>query len=946
MDKQKITAVLKVVVFLLAILCLVSFIRFQAGELAAIQPDQRNVFQDPNGLPYFTEMDSYYNLRMTQDLLDHGHFGNIIKPDGTPWDTLSYAPDGRSADYEPMIAYVTIFLYKIANMFTNMSLTEVAFYASVIIAPLAAIPAYIIVRRITNDYGGITAGLIVSLAPNYFSHTFAGFFDTDMFAVVLPLFIILFFIESIRSDKFVYRLLFAIATIISFAIFSLSWTGYIFYAALLVIFMIIYIILGFIFKVNLVKPIKEYPNFFKWLVNQREIFSIVFIAIVGFIVLGFTVGFNSLIDAPLQLVGLTQIQQAASATAYPNVYISIAELQIPNLLYGGIVGAFTANAGGIVNGIGGIVPLFGALIILFTFIQRLGALRKVNVDKGGIKKPPKSQRTSASKLKERKDRVSLIDSEMEDIKTQEDVSKNKRETLLYLTLFGVWIILTTVAITQGSRFIREFMIPFGVCVGLFVGYAVTYVKTKMDDKNMLMAIAIGGSLLTFYPIFQTFQIFYPMFNISVTLSYIIPVAICLAMMGISALLIYGIKGFTKRFKKGNKDEKDTNNVIRNKETKSDGVSRFGKVAVMVIILLAIVTPTVVGAYQVSLSVVPSTSDPMWDSMLWAKANTTSDTTIASWWDFGYLFQIASERPVLFDGGSQTGIRAYWVGKAMTTNDTLLSGEIFSMLANAGDRPSELLDNFTNDSAKTVEILENTLALDKEEAKNVMMGTYNLTSAQADEVLELTHPDTNVPVIFVGSSDMLQKAGWWTYFGNWDFEAKDSHGYQYLVATAPADLVDINSTTREARITNLNENGILYQTVVTTGAGNNTTDVTTEVVYENNGSKVMTQNNTEYNPFALYSQLIIEDNIIWKNETVNSSGNYSVFVIGNNETYTSIIMSKELENAMFTKLFILGGFGQDTYELVNMENGVSLWQISGIETRTQDAINAANTNNNN
>ncbi|MCL2687784.1 MAG: dolichyl-diphosphooligosaccharide--protein glycosyltransferase subunit STT3 [Methanobrevibacter sp.] len=924
MDKQKIWAVLKVVVFILAIVCLVSLLRFQAAELSAISPDQRGYFQDSNGLPYFTELDSYYNLRMTQDLINNGHFGSMVKPDGTPWDTLSYAPDGRSADYEPLLPYTTALFYRLVNMFLDMDLREVAFYLPAIIAPLAAIPAYIIVRRITNDYGGITAGIIASASPYYFSHSFAGFFDTDVFAVTIPLLIVLFFIESIRSNKFIYRLIFSILTVLTIVLMALSWLGYIFYIGILTLFMIAYLILGFVFKVGLIQPIKKHPNILAWLVNQREIFSIVFVAIFGVIGLTLTRGFDAVINAPFELIGATQIQEAATAaTAYPNVYISIAELQIPNILYGGIVGAFTANSGGIINAMGGILPLFGILIILFVLAQRLWALRSYNVGEAAIKKPPKSQRQATSKLKERKDRTSLIESTMGNIKTTDDVYRNKRETLLYLTLFSVWVIICALAMTQGSRFIREFMVPVSLVIGLFVGYATNYVKIKMTDKNKLMAIVIGGALLTIFPIYQTLQIFYPMFKLSSNFVFIIPIAIYLVIIIISALLIYGIKIPKKGFKIG-------------------GVSRFGKTAVMIIIMLAIVTPTVFSAYQVSLSIVPSTSDPMWDSMLWVKANTTNDTTLASWWDFGYVFSYAGERPVIFDGGSQTGIRAFWTGKAMTTNDTTLSANIFTMLANSGDRASETLDNYTNDSAKSTEILETTLALSEDEARTTMIETYNMTYAQADEVANMTHPENPIPVIFVASSDMLQKAGWWTYFGNWDFEAKTSQGYQYLVASEPADLVKVNNTASQANITNLNQNGILYQTVVTTGAENNTTDATIATVFEN-GSKVMTQNNTEYNPFAVYNLIIIEDNIIWKNETVNSTGNYTLLVIGDNGTYTSIIMSKELENAMFTKLFILGGYGQDSYELLNMEPGVSLWQVSGLETRTQEAINAANNN---
>ena len=52
---------------------------------------------DPEtGLPYLTEIDSYYHLRMTRDIEEKGHPGEILR-EGEPWDMLSYAPTGRSA---------------------------------------------------------------------------------------------------------------------------------------------------------------------------------------------------------------------------------------------------------------------------------------------------------------------------------------------------------------------------------------------------------------------------------------------------------------------------------------------------------------------------------------------------------------------------------------------------------------------------------------------------------------------------------------------------------------------------------------------------------------------------------------------------------------------------------------------------------------------------------
>ena len=37
---------------------------------------------------------------------------------------------------------------------------------------------------------------------------------------------------------------------------------------------------------------------------------------------------------------------------------------------------------------------------------------------------------------------------------------------------------------------------------------------------------------------------------------------------------------------------------------------------------------------------------MWDSMAWINENTADNTVVASWWDFGYLFEIAADRQVI------------------------------------------------------------------------------------------------------------------------------------------------------------------------------------------------------------------------------------------------------------------------------------------------------------
>ena len=69
-------------------------------------------------------------------------------------------------------------------------------------------------------------------------------------------------------------------------------------------------------------------------------------------------------------------------------------------------------------------------------------------------------------------------------------------------------------------------------------------------------------------------------------------------------------------------------------------------------------------------------------------------------------------------------------------------------------------------------------------------------------------------------------------------------------------------------------------------------------------------------------------------------------MGENNTYTPILIDNKLANSMFTKLYLMGGANQDIYKMVHMENGVSLWQINfdkvgGGTSGTSNSTNSTN-----
>ena len=464
--------------------------------------------------------------------------------------------------------------------------------------------------------------------------------------------------------------------------------------------------------------------------------------------------------------------------------------------------------------------------------------------------------------------------------------------MLYLSLFLVWILASAAAVTQGTRFIQVLVVPMGICAGIFVGYAVDYVKANIDDDRTLFLIAIVCSFLIAFPITQ---IYYGLDN-----ALMIGSIIFVALVVISGVFIYLRKSI-----------KDSDVSIK-------------KALVVVLITLALVSPTVCGAYQTTAVTAPGSSDPLWNAMDYVKENTTNDTVIISWWDYGYLFQIASDHPTSFDGGSQSGDRAYWVGKALTTSDFAQSKGILQMLGTTGSNASDLLCNYTGSNVTAVDALDKTLGLSREDAKSTLISDYNLTESQANAVVKQSHPSNPNNVAFVLSSDMIQKAGWWSYFGSWNFDTLDSTNYQYYMSGNYATI----KPNSQGSINVLNDSGVLYNAIVKRGS-NGTGETTAQMtaVWDKNGSKI-DLNGTEYNPLKASNLIAIEDGYLTVNKTLNNGGNYTLYVIGSGNDYTAILMDNKLKDSVFTRLFLLGGAGQDTFTLTNMQEGVSTWSING------------------
>ncbi|MBP2044845.1 STT3 domain-containing protein [Methanobacterium aggregans] len=397
-----------ITLIIILIIFMVGFVlRVESTNLPGVPLDEKAYYQDQNGLPYMYEMDSYYNYRLTKNYLEHGHTGDTFI-NGTEWDFHSYAPSGVPMDYPPLIVYLTAFVYKFINLFASVPLLVVCFWIPAFVGPLAGIMTYFFVRRYTNNYGAAAAGILAVTAPLYLVRTVPGWFDTDMFNVFFPILVTWLFVEAVTAQKFKNQIILSLSAAFAMVLFALAWNGWQYQFYLLVIFTSIYILWRKIRGGN-VK-------------NCAYIISIYFVSTL--LLVGIFTGFLNVInlfEEPQTL--LKMLSSHGVWYPWPNVYVSVSELQKPSIW-------------DVMSGVG---PAFFGGILGILWILRV----MIN-----------------PKLKKR--------------------FLNRMTWFFYLMLIA-WTLIGFVSFEEGSRFLILLISPLVISSGILIGLVINYLSLLKEN---------------------------------------------------------------------------------------------------------------------------------------------------------------------------------------------------------------------------------------------------------------------------------------------------------------------------------------------------------------------------------------------------------------------------------------------------------------------------------
>jgi undecaprenyl-diphosphooligosaccharide---protein glycotransferase len=201
-----------------------------------------------------------------------------------------------------MFHYAIVFFTYLAAKILPFSLDSIILYMPAVVSSLVVVPIILIARIYNLTVFGFFAALIGSIAWSYYNRTMVGYYDTDMFAAMAPMFILFFLIKTIEQEN-LRNALYASLTILIYPFLydsglSLVYAMGIIYMVYMVVFhrkenftyqsivLISIALFGIPMYIKLLLIIGFYLLFFKQELSLKNLFILAGIAVLIFFISG------------------------------------------------------------------------------------------------------------------------------------------------------------------------------------------------------------------------------------------------------------------------------------------------------------------------------------------------------------------------------------------------------------------------------------------------------------------------------------------------------------------------------------------------------------------------------------------------------------------------------------------------------------------------------------
>jgi dolichyl-phosphooligosaccharide-protein glycotransferase len=345
------------------------------------------------------------------------------------------------------------------------------------------------------------------------------------------------------------------------------------------------------------------------------------------------------------------------------------------------------------------------------------------------------------------------------------------------------------------------------------------------------------------------------------------------------------------------------------------------------------------AEKVAGSMYPLIDDTWYKILNMVKEKTSQETVLNSWWDYGDWFKVVGRRRVIFDGQSQDMPQAYWMGKALLSNDENEAVAILRMLNNGGNKAFDVINDYVKDPLKSVLLLESILGQDPDKARQALLEYLPMVKVQ--EVLRLLF---SVPsrACFVVDNTMVFKMAAISYLGNWNFAKV--YIAQNLNKEEKSQIIDrlkklgwndqdLQRFHQEAFLISIKNIGDwLSRRLQFYGPPASGREKDGAVFFENGfvynpKSQTVIQSSNGQVPVSLF---LVKDNTFTEIPNPNPNIGFSALVFEAPDGYKCVLLDRPLAGSLFTRLYFLKGKGLKHFiPFIDAEEGNNYIRIFNI-----------------
>jgi dolichyl-diphosphooligosaccharide--protein glycosyltransferase len=422
--------------------------------------------------PTVLDYDPFWFFRHAKEIVENSY--KVPK-----WDLLSYYPPGRPYESFQGWPYTIAIMYKIlSSIIPTISLIKVAIISPLIVAALIPIPAFFIGRFLSNNIGGIAVALFSVLTPALLGVSMAGYCDTDIVVVFYTFLSILTILLAIHQFKkgWLRFIPFAIIAIFVSLLFVYNWGA----GWLPQIFFLVLIPVYFIFKIFETKF--QHKKFDLNIISQetKPIFAPLLIIILVSNVIGYSLGWGSVVHSFLGGLGFTGFSKIAGVVGIFSIGIYFVTLASVGFIAGLL---FFKKRGAIIG--------TAILLLIAILVITLGGVPQALLVNISVAELQKINIFTKAGFNAVADRVGLLPTLLTIIGLPVLILYKffKKEKLLYTDIYlFLWMLVTFILILSGVRF----SILFSTATAASAGYVIGNLFVYLRNRNIIILSTVFG----------------------------------------------------------------------------------------------------------------------------------------------------------------------------------------------------------------------------------------------------------------------------------------------------------------------------------------------------------------------------------------------------------------------------------------------------------------------